>query len=70
MARMEDYWKTSKLFNLNIFRDIMSRNRYMIILRALHFCTNPESESDSQNLSRIYKIDPVLNYFNNRTVYV
>ncbi|KAL4132042.1 hypothetical protein QTP88_009263 [Uroleucon formosanum] len=66
MSRIEDYWKTSKLFNLNIFRASMSRNRYMLIMRALHFCTNPESESDIQNISRIYKIEPVLNYFNNR----
>jgi len=44
----------------------MSRNRYMLIMRALHFYTNPESETEIQNLSRIYKIEPVLNYFNKR----
>lgn len=66
MSRIEDSLKTSKLFNLGIFRNCMSRNRYMLIMRALHFCLNPDSESDKQNLSRIYKIEPVLNHFNNR----
>lgn len=66
MSRIEDYWKPSKLFNLNIFRSCMSRNRYMLIMRALNFCKTPESENDFQNVSRIYKIESVLNYFNNK----
>lgn len=36
----------------------------MLIMRALHFCNN--SESNSKNRSRIYKVEEILNYFNNR----
>jgi len=61
---MSDYWKTDKLFNLNCFRDFMSRNRYMLITCALHFSRNPDP--DDPKPSRLYKIDPVLEYFNNR----
>ncbi|XP_025191153.1 piggyBac transposable element-derived protein 4-like [Melanaphis sacchari] len=35
-------------------------------MRALHFCKNPKLENGIQNVNRIYKIEPVLNYFNNR----
>lgn len=64
MSRVDDYWKTSNLFNFGCFRNYMSRNRYMIIMRALHFCNN--SETNSGNRSRIYKVEEILNYFNNR----
>lgn len=32
MPRIEDYWKTSKLFNLPFFRSYMSRNRFTLLL--------------------------------------
>jgi hypothetical protein len=64
MSRVDDYWKTSSLFNLSCFRNNMSRNRYMLIMRALHFCNN--SKNNSKNCSRIYKVEEILNYFNNR----
>lgn len=46
MPRLEDCWKTNKLFNLPFFRAHMSRNRFTLLLRALHFSRNPaEGES-------------------------
>ncbi|KAE9543687.1 hypothetical protein AGLY_002083 [Aphis glycines] len=65
---MSDYWKIDKLLNLNCFRDFMSRNRYMLITRALHFSRNPDP--DDPKPSRLYKIDPVLECFNNRMLEV
>jgi len=64
MPKMSDYWKTDELFNLNCFREKMSRNRYMLIMRALHFCKNPEAGEKAP--SRIYKVEKVLDYFNKR----
>ncbi|KAE9542526.1 hypothetical protein AGLY_003387 [Aphis glycines] len=64
MPKMSDYWKTDELFNLNCFREKMSRNRYMLIMRALHFCKNPEAGEEAP--SRIYKVEKVLDYFNKR----
>lgn len=64
MSRVDDYWKTSNLFNFGCFRNNMSRNRYMLIKRALHFCNN--LENNSKKRSRNNKVEGILNYFNNR----
>ncbi|XP_029348167.1 piggyBac transposable element-derived protein 4-like [Acyrthosiphon pisum] len=66
MPRITDYRKTDKLFNLNCFREVMSRNRYMLIMRVLHFSRNPERGAGVSKPSRLYKIDTVVEYFNNR----
>lgn len=57
--RLEDYWKKSELFDLKFFRSHMSRNRFMLILRALHF-----SHSESSN--RLNKIENIVSYFNKK----
>jgi hypothetical protein len=61
MPRLEDYWKTNKLFNLSFFRTYMSRNRFTI----LHFSRNP-AEGESVPRNRLHKIQPIINYFNSR----
>ncbi|VVC28111.1 PiggyBac transposable element-derived protein [Cinara cedri] len=65
MPRLEDYWKTNKLFNLPFFRAHMSRNRFTLLLRALHFSRNP-TEGESVPRNRLHKIQPIINYFNSR----
>ncbi|XP_025191325.1 piggyBac transposable element-derived protein 4-like, partial [Melanaphis sacchari] len=40
----------------------MSRNRFMLLLRVLHFCKNP-GQNDNPT-SRLHKIDKMTNYFN------
>lgn len=59
--RLEDYWNTSELFNLNFFRQYMSRNRFMLILRNLHFADNENNDNN-----RLNKIEPIVTYFNNK----
>lgn len=39
----------------------MSRNRFLLILRALHFGHLVENSND-----RLFRIQPILNYFNNK----
>jgi len=39
----------------------MSRNRFLLILRALHFGHFVENAND-----RLFRIQPILNYFNNK----
>ncbi|XP_025205863.1 piggyBac transposable element-derived protein 4-like [Melanaphis sacchari] len=65
MPRLTDYWKTDKLFNLNCFREVMSRKRYMLIMHALHFSRNPECGAGVSKPSWLYKIDTVVEYFKN-----
>lgn len=58
--RLQDYWKTHRLFNLPAFREYMSRDRFLIILRCLHFAKNIETPSD-----RLHKVRPIIDHFNN-----
>ncbi|CAH2010163.1 unnamed protein product [Acanthoscelides obtectus] len=61
MNRINDYWKTHYLFNLPAFSNNMSRNRFLLILRALHFNDNSAPEQN-----RLSKISPLMNFFNSK----
>lgn len=61
LSRLNDYWKTDPLFNLPVFRKYMSRNRFLLILRCLHF-TSP----DMDPADRLGKIRFVADFFNNK----
>lgn len=58
--RINDYWRTHYLFNLPSFAKFMSRNRFLLILRALHFNDN---SVDGNQLS---KITPLVTFFNSK----
>ncbi|KAK9889678.1 hypothetical protein WA026_007057 [Henosepilachna vigintioctopunctata] len=66
MNRLQDFWKCHPLFNLTCFSAYMSRDRFLLILRCLHFTQNMDN-----NLDRLQKIRPIINFFNNKmsTVY-
>lgn len=63
--RMRDYWKTDPLFNIKGISASMSRNRFLLILRTLHFSRNPEP-NESKPEDRLYKIRPIINFFNEK----
>lgn len=65
LNRIQDYWKTHRLFNLKCFSEQMGRDRFLGILRCLHFAKNPKPNQQNPD-DRLYKIRPVLNYFNNK----
>lgn len=60
---IQDYCKTYPLFNLSIFRARVSRNRFMILFRTLHFARNSK-EGEPAPRNRLYKIQPIVNLFN------
>lgn len=41
---MKDYWSTDPLLSSPIFRQIISRNRYLLLHQMLHFCNNENQE--------------------------
>jgi hypothetical protein len=41
----------------------MSRDRWMLILRCLHFAKNPAQNYEPQPRNRLYKINPLLDIF-------
>lgn len=56
--RIADYWKTDPLFSLPCFAKYTSRDRFLIILRCLHFTRNPEPNEEESKDSLYYKVRP------------
>lgn len=61
LSRLNDYWKTDPLFDIPVFRKYMSRNRFLLIVRCLHFTSEETDVSD-----RLGKIRSVIDFFNNK----
>ena len=59
LPTIEHYWNKSHFYNLPFWRVHMSRNRFQVLLRFLHF-----ARSTSQEKSKLLKITPVVNQFN------
>jgi len=54
-GKLQDYWSTDPLLATPIFRKIMTRNRYLQILRYLHFANNEKIENHP-----LKKVKPVI----------
>jgi len=53
---ISEYWSTDPLLYSPIFGKIMSRNRFQLLLRYIHFCNNKNQVTND----RLFKIDMVL----------
>lgn len=60
LSRVQDYWKKDRLFSIPIFGEQMSRNRFLLIMRCLHFTSDTESQDP------LFKIRKVIDYFNEK----
>lgn len=69
LPEIQDYWKKDRLLT-TCFSNYMSRDRYLLIMRCLHF-SKTWKEGDEIPEDRLFKIKPVVDYFNNvmRKVY-
>ncbi|XP_030747681.1 piggyBac transposable element-derived protein 4-like [Sitophilus oryzae] len=56
---IEHYWSQNIMYKMPFWGQVMSRNRFQLLLRFLHFADNTEATED-----RLYKIRPVLDHFN------
>lgn len=78
LNRLQDYWKTHRLYNLPAFRQYMSRDRFLGILRCLTYCETPStftnqpstSQANPQRNNRLFKVQELVDYFNNKMRYV
>ncbi|GFW78142.1 piggyBac transposable element-derived protein 4 [Trichonephila clavipes] len=62
---IQDYWTTDNLIETPIFREVMPRDRFLMILKFLHFSDNSLKESrDSPTYDRLWKIRKVFDSFN------
>lgn len=66
MPHMSSYWSREKMFRTTMASDCMSRNRFELLLRMVHFSNNEESNGD-----RLYKIKPIVDMlvYNFQSVY-
>lgn len=54
---LNECWSKDVLLNTPIFSNTMLRDRYLLLLRLLHFCDNTQQEEGD----RLYKLDAILN---------
>jgi hypothetical protein len=59
--RIKDYWSTDKLITTPIFGELFTRDRYLSILRYLHFADNNIEEE-----GKLRKIQPIVEYLRNK----
>lgn len=52
---IEEYWSTAPLLTNHVASNVMSRNRFQLILSCLHFTDNSSTGTD-----RLYKIRPIV----------
>ncbi|KAL7404530.1 hypothetical protein ABVT39_016045 [Epinephelus coioides] len=57
---LEMYWSTDEMLATPYFNKVMSRNRFQMILRFLHFTDNEARPAN--NTDNLYKVRPVLDY--------
>jgi hypothetical protein len=57
-SRIKEYWFIDPLISTPMFADIMSRDRFLLLLRFLHFNDNEYQQSDY----KLYKIKPIITY--------
>lgn len=65
LNRLQYYWKKDPLFNIPVFSQNMSRNRFLLISRLLHFEGNHE-EGEPAPDDRLYKVRGIIHLFNER----
>nr|XP_012151143.1 PREDICTED: piggyBac transposable element-derived protein 4-like [Megachile rotundata] len=63
LPKLNDYWKTHWLFNYCCFSNYMSRNRFLLILRCLHFL--PVDVQNVESSDKLCKVRLIIDHFNN-----
>ena len=54
--RVSLYWSQDELYNTPIFRCIMTRQRFFLLLKFLHFADNTGYDANDPNRDRLFKI--------------
>lgn len=56
LGSLDSYWSTQRIYNMKIPQSIMSRNRFQLLLKMLHFANN----ETIQQGDRLGKIQPLI----------
>lgn len=63
-ARVDEYWTTG-ILEMPEFRKLMRRDRFLLLMRYLHFVDNATLSTTGEE-KRMGKIKPIIDYLNNR----
>jgi hypothetical protein len=63
VPRLQLYWSRDHMFSLPLFKAIMDRDRYILLLKFWHFANNEENEN---NRDRLYKIRALITQLNTK----
>lgn len=66
LPSIHDHWSTNVLYYNPVYSAVMSRNRYQIISKFIHFANNLEFNQNDPNRDRLFKIRPLLTYLLNK----
>ena len=60
---MQIYWSHDPLYGTPIFKQVMKRDRYLLILKFLHFNNNDNMPAPTEpNPDRLFKIRPLVDH--------
>jgi len=54
--RIHMYWSTDEIFHTDIFPNVMSRDRYLLLLRFWHFADNTANDVTDPDRDRLFKV--------------
>jgi hypothetical protein len=64
--RLPLYWSTDDLYNTPIFSQVMNRDRFLLLLKFLHFANNDGYDPQDPERDRLHKIREFSNMIKNR----
>lgn len=54
LDRMRDYWNTNDFYDIRFLGNIMSLDRFLFVLRCIHFCDNTDPSFFKSSKSQIF----------------
>ena len=66
MPTIEHYWSQKLLYKHPFLSSVMTRNRFQLLLRFLHFNNTDLLPAGDPNYDRLFKLRPILDHFHER----
>lgn len=64
LPRVKDYWSTTNVLSTPWFRSIMSRDRFLDILRYIHLVDSSQQKKKGEGFDPLFKIRPLVDHLN------
>jgi len=64
--KITDHWSTHPFFYSPQFTSVISRNRYQLVSKFLHFVNNERWDPKDTNRDKLFKVRPLITFMNRR----